>query len=53
MYRSRQIQGVRARGIVTDLEVPGVWAGRLVLENLDENGVPVDQWSRVLKMVQP
>jgi hypothetical protein len=37
-YRSRQIQGVRARDIVTDVEVPGVWVGRLVLENLDDAG---------------
>jgi hypothetical protein len=40
-YRSRQIQGVRARDIVTDVEVPGVWVGRLVLENLDDAGSPV------------
>lgn len=41
-YRSRGIQGVRARDIVTDIEVPGIWVGRLVLENLDGNGAPVD-----------
>ena len=39
-YRSRGIQGVRARDIVTDVEVPGVWVGRLVLENLDASGTP-------------
>jgi hypothetical protein len=39
-YRSRGIQGVRARDIVTDVEVPGIWVGRLVLENLDGNGTP-------------
>ncbi len=39
-YRSRGIQGVRARDIVTDVEVPGIWVGRLVLENLDSNGAP-------------
>jgi hypothetical protein len=39
-YRSRGIQGVRAREIVTDVEVPGIWVGRLVLENLDGNGKP-------------
>jgi hypothetical protein len=39
-YRSRGIQGVRARDIVTDVEVPGIWVGRLVLENLDGNGAP-------------
>ncbi|HET8914844.1 MAG TPA: hypothetical protein VFM91_03985, partial [Propionibacteriaceae bacterium] len=37
---SRGIQGVRARDIVTDVEVPGIWVGRLVLENLDDNGAP-------------
>ena len=40
-YRSRGIQGVRARDIETDVEVPGVWVGRLVLENLDAAGSPV------------
>jgi hypothetical protein len=39
-YRSRGIQGVRARDIVTDVQVPGIWVGRLVLENLDGNGAP-------------
>jgi hypothetical protein len=40
-YRSRGIQGVRATDIVTDIEVPGIWVGRLVLENLDDNGARV------------
>jgi hypothetical protein len=40
-YRSRGIQGVRARDIVTDVEVPGIWVGRLVLENLDDSGAVV------------
>jgi hypothetical protein len=40
-YRSRGIEGVRARDIVTDVEVPGIWVGRLVLENLDERGAAV------------
>ena len=39
-YRSRGIQGVRARDIVADVEVPGIWVGRLVLENLDGSGTP-------------
>ena len=39
-YRSRGIQGVRARDIMTDVEVPGIWVGRIVLENLDSNGAP-------------
>ena len=25
---------------VTDIEVPGIWVGRLVLENLDGDGAP-------------
>lgn len=37
-YRSRHIHGVRARNIVTDIEVPGIWVGHLVLENLDKSG---------------
>ncbi|HKX15853.1 MAG TPA: hypothetical protein VJN19_11705 [Propionibacteriaceae bacterium] len=37
-YRSRRIQGVRALDIVTDIEVPGIWVGRLTLENLDASG---------------
>ena len=42
LFRSRGIQGVRATDIVTDIEVPGIWVGRLVLENLDTNGARVD-----------
>jgi hypothetical protein len=40
-YRSRGIHGVRARNIVTDIDVPGIWIGRLALENLDGAGSPV------------
>lgn len=40
-YHSRGIHGVRARDIVTDIDVPGIWIGRLALENLDEAGSPV------------
>ena len=40
-YRSRGIQGVRARDIVTEAEVPGIWVGHLLLENLDSDGSPV------------
>jgi hypothetical protein len=40
-YRSRGIHGVRARDIVTDVEVPGIWVGHLVLENLDQAGSAV------------
>ena len=39
-YRSRGIQGVRARNIVTDVEVRGIWIGRLELENLYGDGAP-------------
>ena len=50
-YRSRQIQGVRARDIVTDVEVPGVWVGRLVLENLDDGGAPVGRERNAYQVV--
>jgi hypothetical protein len=50
-YRSRQIDGVRARDIVTDIEVPGVWVGRLVLENLDSAGSPVGRERNAYKVV--
>ncbi len=50
-YRSRQIQGVRARNIVTDVEVPGIWVGRLVLENLDDAGSPVGQERNAYQVV--
>jgi hypothetical protein len=40
-YRSRGIEGVRARDIVTEIETPGVWVGHLLLENLDADGSPV------------
>ncbi len=41
-YHSRGIHRVSARDIVTDVEVPGVWVGRLVLQNHDAGGCPVD-----------
>jgi hypothetical protein len=50
-YRSRDIHGVRARDIVTDVEVPGVWVGRLVLENLDASGSPVGQERNAYQVV--
>ena len=50
-YRSRQIQGVQARDIVTDVEVPGIWVGRLVLENLDEDNSPVSQEHNAYQVV--
>jgi hypothetical protein len=50
-YRSRGIQGVRARDIVTDVEVPGIWVGRLVLENLDEGGAAVSRERNAYQVV--
>src|SRR5262245_18664364 len=42
-YHSHHISGVRARNIVTELEVPGIWVGHLILENLDQSGSPIGQ----------
>ena len=50
-YRSRGIQGVRARDLVTDVEVPGIWVGRLVLENLDAAGSPVGRERNAYQVV--
>jgi len=50
-YRSRAIQGVRARDIVTDVEVPGVWVGRVVLENLDGTGSPAGRERNAYQVV--
>jgi hypothetical protein len=50
-YHSRQIYGVRARDIVTEIEVPGVWVGHLVLENLDQSGSPVGQERNAYQVV--
>jgi hypothetical protein len=50
-YRSRGVHGVRARDIVTDVEVPRIWVGRLVLENLDETGVTVDREHNAYQVV--
>lgn len=51
LYHSRQIHGVRARDIVTDIAVPGIWVGRLVLENLDKSGSPVGQERNAYQVV--
>lgn len=40
-YRSRGIQSVRAKDIVTDIEVDTIWVGHLLLENFDDGGVSV------------
>jgi hypothetical protein len=50
-YRSHNIHGVRARDIVTDVEVPGIWVGRIVLENLDKSGSPVGQERNAYQVV--
>ncbi len=50
-YRSRQIHGVRARDIVTDVESPGIWVGHLILENLDQAGKPVGQERNAYQVV--
>src|SRR5688572_1626702 len=50
-YRSRNIHGVRARDIVTEIEVPGIWVGHLVLENLDQSGSPVGQERNAYQVV--
>jgi len=50
-YRSRHIHGVRAHNIVTDIEVPGIWVGHLVLENLDKSGSPVGQERNAYQVV--
>ncbi|MET0967320.1 MAG: hypothetical protein ABWZ02_13030 [Nakamurella sp.] len=50
-YRARNIQGVRATDIVTDVEVPGVWVGRLVLDNLDAAGRSVGQERNAYQVV--
>jgi hypothetical protein len=36
---------------VTDVEVPGVWVGRLVLENLDESGEAVGKERNAYQVV--
>src|SRR5688572_24609029 len=50
-YRSHEIHGVRPRDIVTEIEVPGVWVGHLVLENLDRSGSPVGQERNAYQVV--
>jgi hypothetical protein len=50
-YLSRQIHGVRTRDIVTEIEVPGIWVGRLILENLDHSGLPVGQERNAYQVV--
>ena len=50
-YHARQIMAVRAREIVTDVEVPAIWVGRLVLENVDGDGNLVDRERNAYQVV--
>lgn len=50
-YHSQNIHGVRARDIHTEIEVPGVWVGHLVLENLDKSGSPVGEERNAYQVV--
>ena len=50
-YLSHQIHGVRARDVVTDIEVPGIWVGRLILENLDKSGSPIGEERNAYQVV--
>ena len=50
-YFSHDIHSVRARDIVTDVEVPGIWVGRLILENLDQSGSTVGQERNAYQVV--
>jgi hypothetical protein len=50
-YRSRGIQGIRAREVITDVEVTGIWVGRVVFENLDASGSAVGQENNAYQVV--
>jgi hypothetical protein len=50
-YRSRDIHGVRARDIVTEIEGTNVWVGHLILENLDAAGKAVSQERNAYQVV--
>jgi len=50
-YHARDFRGVLARDIATDAEVPGIWVGRLVLENLDRAGVVVGHERNAYQLV--
>lgn len=50
-YRSRGIQSVRAKDIVTEIEANGIWVGHLVLENLDDSGMPVGEERNAYQVV--
>lgn len=50
-YLSHHIHAVRPRDIQTEVEVPGIWIGHLVLENLDASGTPVGQEHNAYQVV--
>src|SRR5688572_18916718 len=50
-YHARGIYGVRARDIVTEIEVPGIWVGHLKLVNLDQSGSPVGEERNAYQVV--
>lgn len=50
-YLSHGIHGVRARDIVTEIEVPGIWVGHLKLINLDQSGSEVGEERNAYQVV--
>jgi hypothetical protein len=50
-YLGRGIHAVRARDVVTDVETPAIWVGRLELENLDDDGRPVGRERNAYQLV--
>lgn len=50
-YLSHGIHGVRARDIVTEIEVPGIWVGHLKLVNLDQSGAEVGEERNAYQVV--
>ena len=49
--RVEQVDYKSARDIVTEVEVPGIWVGHLVLENLDKSGSQVSQERNAYQVV--
>ncbi|NLG70711.1 MAG: hypothetical protein GX495_01540 [Chloroflexi bacterium] len=50
-YLSHGIHGVRARDIVTEIEVPGIWVGHLKLVNFDQSGAEVGEERNAYQVV--
>lgn len=50
-YQSHNIHGVRARDIETEVEVPGIWVGHLVLENFGKSGSAVGKEHNAYQVV--